>query len=470
MTAIKLRPYQEKSVEDIRKSYLSNRRAPLLVAPTGSGKTVVFSFIAGSSSKRNKRVLILVNRIELIRQTSQKLIEFNVPHGIINPKYSPDYSKSVQLASVMTLNNRLSKIYHPDVIIIDECHGSPAASYKKVLEYFPAALKLGVTATPIRLDGKGLGVEAGGIFDDLIPGPTIKELTKLGYLVPCQVYTAKKAIDLINIKIKQGDYDRSALSDLLNKRHITGQAIAHYKQLCDGKPAVVFCSDIKHAESVAEDFANAGYRAFSVDGTMDDATRKNILDGLTTGAVQVVTSVDLISQGTDIPAIECAILLRPTKSTGLYIQQVGRSLRLSPGKTKAIILDHVGNVLRHGMPDEDREWSLEGAERKRGGNGEASISVSICKSCYAAYPPQIGCPYCGHVEPVKERKQEVVEGELVMVSEEHAAFLKEQKKVMIGSAKTLAELQDVGKQLGYDGRWAYMIWKSRQVKKGQPAN
>ena len=465
MTVITLRPYQDKAVADIRGAYQRGRKAPLLSMPTGAGKTVVFSHIASSAKQKGKKVLILVNRIELIRQTSAKLAEFNVPHGIINPKYPADYSKCVQLASIMTLNNRLDKIDTPDVIIIDECHGSPSATFTKVLEYFPSALKLGVTATPCRLDGKGLGIDAGGMFDEIVPGPSIKQLVKLKYLVPAQVYTAKVAIDLINVKIKQGDYDRAALSDLLNKRHITGQAIKHYKQLCDGRPAVVFCSDIKHAQGVAEDFTAAGYRAFSVDGTMDDATRAGILKGLTTGEVQVVTSVDLISQGTDIPAIECAILLRPTKSTGLYIQQVGRALRPSPGKTRAVILDHVGNVLRHGMPDEDREWSLEGAERRTKGGGEASVSVSVCKSCYAAYEPQPQCPYCGHIEPVKERAPEVVSGELVEVTAEHAEYLKEQKKIMVGKAKTLDDLKEVGRQLGYDGRWAFMVWKSRQDKK-----
>jgi superfamily II DNA or RNA helicase len=470
MSIITLRPYQEKAVSAVRKAYQQDKKAPLLVAPTGSGKTVVFCYIAASASLRKKRVLILVHRIELLRQTSTALAGFGVGHGLINPKYNSDLSQHVQVASVQTLIRRLAKIHPPDVIITDECHHATSPTTRKILDYFPAARILGVTATPCRTDGAGLGVNAGGIFDELIYGPTVKELIRLGYLVAPVVYTAKKAIDLINVKIRQGDYDRSELSDLLNKRHITGQAIAHYKQLCDGEPAVVFCSDVKHAQDVAEDFNAAGYMAASVDGTMDDADRSRILAGLADGTIQVVTSADLISEGTDIPAIGCAILLRPTKSTGLYIQQVGRALRPSPGKTKAIILDHVGNVLRHGMPDEDREWSLEGAEKKTKGSGEAQISVSICKSCYAAYLPQPSCPYCGHIEPAKERAPEVVSGELVEMTPEHAAYLKEQKKVMVGKAKTLQELQDVGKQLGYDGRWAFMTWKARQSKKGQPAN
>lgn len=454
-----LRPYQQTGVDNIRGAYIQKFKAPLFVLPTGGGKTVVFCHIAQQSSSRGKRVLILVHRVELLRQTSAALTKSGVRHGLINPKYTPDLTAAVQVASVQTLVNRLNKYPVPDIIVIDEAHHATAGSWRKVTEYYSNALILGVTATPIRGDGKGLHS-----FDTLIMGPQISELIEMGYLVQPIIYAPKKRPDFSSVKITRGDYDKSEVINIMDKPTITGDAVAHYKKLCSGVPAVAFCVSIAHAEHVAESFRKAGYRAYSVDGTMDDDTRSRILNGLGNGSIEVVTSCDLISEGTDIPAIGCAILLRPTQSTGLYLQQVGRALRPSSGKTNAIILDHVGNTMVHGFPDDEREWSLSGMKkRSRKQIQEAAIAVRQCAKCYAVSKPAPVCPYCGDVKEIKSRELLQVEGELEEIKRKKV--IKQQRRTEVANAETLEDLIELGESRNYKPGWARAIYKARQEKK-----
>ncbi len=458
---LKLRLYQQTGVDEIRESYINKNVAPLFVLPTGGGKTVVFCKIAEMTSKNNRRVLILVHRVELLRQTSKALNKSGVEHGLIHPDYTPDRNALVQVASVQTLVRRLDKIDAPDLIIIDESHHAVAGSWLKVKNHFDKAKILGVTATPIRGDGKGLD----SVFDDLILGPQISDLIEMGFLVKPIVYAPKTKIDFSSVKIVRGDYDREQVTELMDKPTITGDAVQHYKKLCSGVPAVAFCVSINHAKHVAEEFRAHGYRAFAVSGDMSDDERTNILNGLGDGRVDVVTSCDLISEGTDIPAIGCAIFLRPTKSTGLYIQQGGRALRLSEGKTQAIILDHVGNVFNHGFLDEKREWSLEGKKKRSKRNAEPSISVKQCEECFAVHEPAPSCPYCGFVYKAQERELEQVDGELVAVTEIDKKAIQKKRRMEVGRARTLPELLEIEKKRGYKSGWAIYMHRIRNNKK-----
>lgn len=459
---LQLRPYQHEIIQGVRNSYLDGYRAPLVVAPTGSGKTVIFSYIAASTSARGKRVLILVHRIELLRQTSNKLTEAGVYHGLISPKYTPNLHAPVQVASVQTLIKRLEKIAPPDLIIIDEAHHATAGSWRKVVEAFPNARILGVTATPCRGDGTGLGQNAGGVFDDLVIGPQVPQLIDGGYLVKPVIYAPKQKLDLSDVRTVRGDYDTKQVADLVDKPTITGDAVQHYMRICPGAPAVVFCVSVNHAQHVAEEFRRAGYRAYAADGSMDDDTRARILNGLGNGTVDIVTSCDLISEGTDIPAIGCAILLRPTQSLGLYIQQVGRALRPSPGKQFAVILDHVGNVLTHGMPEEYREWSLDGEQKKRGKKSqEQSIRVTQCEQCYSIHEPAPQCPVCGFVYPVKADVPQQVDGELI---ELQASMMRRQKVKEVAQARTLEDLMRIEEERGYKKGWAKHVLASREKR------
>jgi superfamily II DNA or RNA helicase len=460
-----LRPYQQNLFEDIRKAYIDAFKAPLVVLPTGGGKTVIFAHVAASVAARGKRVMVLVHRVELLRQTSEALHKSAVDHALVNPKFTPDYRKKVQVASVQTLVNRLSKMTAPDLIIIDEAHHATAGTWRKIVEAFPNARILGVTATPCRGDGTGLGVNAGGLFDILLEGPTVQWLIDNGFLVKPVVYAPKDKLDLSGVKIVRGDYDTKEITSRVDKPRITGNAVAHYSKLCPGEPAVVFCVSVIHAQHVADEFRAAGYSSYAVDGSMEDDIRKRILNGLGNGTVQVVTSCDLISEGTDIPAIACAILLRPTASLGLYIQQVGRALRPSKGKDRAIILDHVGNVITHGLPEEPREWTLDGEPKKtRKTLTEKAITVKQCMQCFAFQEPGPTCPHCGFVHPIESKELQEVEGELQEITPAQAMAMKKQRIVEVARAKTLEELQAIGRARGYKPGWATHMMQHREKK------
>lgn len=461
---LKLRDYQEQAVGNIRQSFISGKRAPLLVLPTGGGKTVVFSYIAATTAARGKRVLILVHRVELLRQTSAALTKASVRHGLVNPQYTPDIMAPVQVASVQTIIKRLHLFQHFDLVVIDEAHHALANTWKKIIDHYSTARILGVTATPCRADGTGLGIEAGGVFDELILGPQVPELIQRGYLVKPVIYAPAQRLDLSGLRTRMGDYEKDALAEFMDKPTITGDAVAHYQRLCPGVPAVAFCVSVNHAMHVAEEFRRAGYRAYHADGSLDDDVRKRILNGLGNGTVDVVTSCDLISEGTDIPAIGAAILLRPTQSLGLYLQQVGRALRPCAGKDRAVILDHVGNVLTHGLPDELREWTLEG-ERKRKGKPkeqEKTIPVKQCEKCYAIHEPAPRCPVCGHVYEIKQDAPKQIDGELVELTAEQKLRIRKQKVTEVARARTLEELERIAQQRGYKNGWARHIYNSRQ--------
>lgn len=461
--SLSLRPYQSDVVSGVRNSFKEGFRAPLAVLPTGGGKTIVFCHIAENVATRGKRALILVHRVELLRQTSRALMKNGVRHGLIHPSFTPNAMEAVQVASVQTLVKRLHifKNREPDLIVIDEAHHATAGTWRKIIEAFPKALLLGVTATPCRGDGTGLGKDAGGMFDTIVEGPQIEELINMGWLVRPVVYAPMERVDLSGIRIRMGDYEKKELNDRMDKPTITGNAVSHYQRLCPGTPAVAFCVSITHAEHVAEEFRRAGFRAYAVDGGMDDKERTRILNGLGNGSVDIVCSCDLISEGTDIPAIGCAILLRPTKSLGLFIQQVGRALRPCEGKDRAIILDHVGNVITHGMPEEFREWSLEGETRKRKKDEEKekTIRTQMCPKCYAIHLPAPACTQCGNIYFVEEKKLREVDGELREITEADKDAIRKARKREEAQCKTLDQLRELANRRGYKPGWAENRWK-----------
>ncbi len=469
-----LRDYQQTGVQALRERFRRGDRNVLYQLPTGGGKTVVFSYITEGASKRGNRVLILVHRQELIRQTSASLHEIGVEHGIIAPGYTPTWD-NVQVASVQTLVKRLTKIHAPQLIISDECHHAGAASWAKIFAHFSQANILGVTATPVRLDGKGLGRSAGGFFDSMVSGPTVSALIKQGYLAEPKIFAPPIGADLSNLRKKYGEFVTAESAAALDKPVITGCAVKHYQKLANGIPAIAFCSSVAHAEHVAEQFRSAGFQAASIDGTMHDNERKARISALGNGGLHVLTSCDIISEGTDIPIVGAAILLRPTASMGLYLQQVGRCLRMYSGKKHAIILDHVGNVMRHGMPDEDREWTLDGENKtSKKKNDEQDIKVKQCEQCYTVHVPSSRCPFCGYVYEVSIREIEQAEGELQEVDAKRLAEIEADRKKMFqrreeGQCRTLQDFQALAERRGYAPGWAYHRYRARQQRGGSPS-
>ncbi len=496
-----LRPYQQKAVDALRAEYAQGAKAPLFVLPTGGGKTYVFCHIADKIVSAGKRAVILVHRQELLMQASRSLRAMGVPHGLIAPGFR-DNREPIMVASVQTLRQRMKKstpeqiavAFNFDLVIIDEAHHAVAGTWKYIIDHLPgnAAILgsthvdvsdprnvrhlhriLGVTATPCRSDGKGLGTAAGGVFDAMVQGPTIRALIAMGFLVQPVVYAPPSQVDLTGVRTTRGktqDYNQRDLAGAVDKPRITGSAVAHYARLCPGKPAIVFCASVEHAQHVAAEFRAAGFRFYAIDGAMADGERRGLIAGLGNGDVDGLCSCDIISEGTDIPVVEAAILLRPTQSEGLYLQQVGRALRPAPGKQRALILDHVGNCLVHGLPDDDRDWSLDGAaKKKRGAKDQALPSLWRCKAfaCFAMNnAAATTCQHCGAAREVAARTIEQVDGELKPLTAEEIEAIRRKRKAEQGKAQSLEDLIELGKQRNYKNPifWARKVLQARGVR------
>lgn len=459
--ALKLRPYQETLIDKIREKMNQGSKRILVVAPTGSGKTAMVAHMLGTASNKGLRSVFNVHRRELIKQSIEAFYKAEVRHGIIANSFVENTHPLCQIASVQTLARRLNKYRAPRLCIWDECHHIAAGQWKNIFNAYRGSFHIGVTATPERLDGKGLREW----FDCMIEGPSVSELIEEGWLSPYKLYAPQK-IDMTGVHKRMGDYNISEAEELIDKPTITGSAINEYKKLAEGKRAVVFCLSIKHSVHVAEQFKASGVPAIHVDGNTPVHERDRAIELFESGQVKVLCNVDLFGEGFDLPAIEAAILLRPTQSLSLYLQQVGRSLRPAEGKTHAIILDHVGNWERHGLPDQKREWSLDGRAKVPKGQ-KAEPSIRVCEKCYAAQPPgRSTCIYCDHEFVIKHREIAEVDGELAEVN---ATAMKAKRKNETWQAKSLEELYQLGLKRGYKHprQWAKHMFNARQQRKLQ---
>jgi superfamily II DNA or RNA helicase len=337
---------------------------------TVTHNTVTFSFVVQNAVRKGTRVVIIAHRREIVCQISKALTDIGVEHGIVAPGFRGT-SALVQVAMVQTLVKRLGAIPTPGLLVIDECHHAAAGSWLKIMEAWKGCKVLGVTATPIRLDKKGLGVA----FDDMVCGPTTNELIERGALAPYLYFAPPSDVDMTGLRVVSGDWEAEASDHAVIQSRALGDAVEHYKKYLIGRPALAFCASVAGAEEIAAYFTQAGIPAMSVDGGMKTAERVRRLKMLEDGELMIITSCMIISEGFDVPAVAGAILLRPTMSLSLFLQQIGRSLRPKEGGGCAIILDHVGNVNRHGMPDMERVWTLDGLK------GDAE-PISQCKLCH----------------------------------------------------------------------------------------
>lgn len=464
--------------------------AVLVVAPTGYGKTCMFSSLAAQLQLGGLRVIILVHRHELIAQVSATLTRLEVDHGCIAPHYPDERDKQVQIASVFTLVRRLDHYEAPHLLIIDEAHHAVSkTTWGRIFSSWPNAARLGVTATPERLSGEGLHE----CFDELIIGPSVEQLIEQGHLSNYRIF-APPTSAAKGVHRRRGDYDRSELAEAMDRPTITGDAVDHYCRLSKGKRALVFCVSVKHANHVASDFSAAGFPSCSIHGGLRREEREDIVRQFSTGEITVLTSCDLVSEGFDLPAIEVAVLLRPTQSLALYLQQVGRALRPYPGKEYALILDHAGNTMRHGLPDDLHKWSLNGRQQREASSGKEAIGCRTCRVCFAAVRSGISiCPYCGYEWPIESREVEMVDGELTEVRKNKLVCRScgELKKIIhvvpanpnshvcndcyerlnrqrreVGQAQEYGDLLRIEKERGYRPGWAWHVQQARQRKKG----
>jgi len=450
---MKLRDYQQTLADRVRCAFRDRHRRPLVCLSTGGGKTVIFSYITSNAVALGNRTWIIAHRKELIRQAGDTLSQFGVHHAVIKAGRPADDGCMVQVASIQSLPSRIGKIQPPDLIIIDEAHHAISGAYRRVLDAYPQARVIGVTATPCRLDGRGLG----DVFDALIEGPDLGWLTENGFLSPARYFAPPVPLDLSGVRRARGDYETAALEAAMNKPAITGDAVEHYRKFCDGQPMLSFCVSVAHAKAVAEQYQAAGYRAAAVDGAMRDDERDDRIQGLATGKWQVITSCDLIGEGLDVPVCVAAQLLRPTESLILHLQQIGRVLRKAEGKTHAIILDHVGNCQRHGLAHDARQWTLEGRKSKP---KEGEILVRECPECYSAHKPAPVCPYCEFQYPARPKsKAEIRAGEL-----EEIKAVQIRKKAEERDCRTLEDFIRLGTERGYSKPvvWAQIRMKARR--------
>lgn len=452
---MELRPYQNQLANDIRGAFGSGANRPLAVSPTGSGKTVLFSYITSQVLKRGSRVIIVAHRREILDQISATLKRVGVPHGFIQAGKSASIQPAM-VASIQILARRLDTIPAPDLVIIDEAHHSVSKSYVQMFAAWPTAKFIGVTATPERLDGKGLGA----MFDRMVMGPSVQWLIDNGFLAQPVYYAPREVVDLSQVHTVAGDFDRSEAEEIVDTPRITGDAVTHYVRFCNRQRAVAFCISVAHAQHVADTFNSCGIPSASIDGTLDPEVRKQRVEDLTAGKILVLTSCELISEGFDLPAVNAAILLRPTHSLSMHLQQVGRALRPYPGKTNAIILDHVGNCLRHGLAEQERDWDLSGREKRL--KKSSLVETKQCSKCFAIFAGTV-CPQCGSQREIAVREIEEVDGELQRLSIEDISKKREERREE-GKCKTLEDFRALAKLRGYKLGWAFFRWQARQRK------
>jgi len=465
--SVTLRLYQEDGVQGIRNSLKKNKRV-LYVLPTGGGKTETFIYIAETAMAKGKTVFFLVHKKNLVRQISERCKKYNLRHGIIAGGYSKQYYLPAQICSVQTLKNRLADVPVPDLIIVDEAHHSNAGTWKTILDHYSEVYTLGVTATPIRTDGQGLG----DIFQDMILGPTPAELVKMGNLVMPDYYTFKNLKGLENVKLdKHGEYNKNELDKLIEQSGLVGDAVKEYTKLAPSEPAIYSCISIAESKKLADKFREAGYTSEAVHGELKDEDIERIFKGLADRSINVVTFCDLISEGTDIPAVAVVGLCRPTMSMALYLQIVGRGLRPCEGKEKCIILDHVGNIGRHKHPLMPRDWSLEGIKKKRKKKKQEEEKYDeyyFCESCYFVYEKsEECCPKCGLVNEKKKRELKIVQGIAVKdtTTLEELLNRKEQKVNNDICFKYFEELWIKKEIFGNKDWWVYYYHLGNIVKK-----
>ena len=445
-----LRPHQQQALDDLRAAYRAGYKAPVLVMGTGGGKTHTSAQIIRSAVDRGRRVWFMAHLREILDTTSAKLNAEGIAHGHIMAGRPESPDMPVHVVMVQTAVRRLDRLPRPDLIVIDECHLAVAATYRQVVQAVGNPTLLGLTATPCRLDGRGLGE----MFDTLVQSCDTAQLQRDGLLVPIRYYAPSRP-DLAGVRTVAGDYAQGEVAERMNRPSITGDAVAHYTKLAHGRPCVVFCTNVRHAKDTADAFSQAGYRATAISGESATDERTQALEGLRTGTLDVVVNCQLWVAGVDAPSIGCVILLAPTKSVTKYLQSIGRGLRTAPGKTDLVVLDHAGNAFTHGLPNEARDWSLDGA-KKRAKQADEVEPVRQCEHCYFVHAPAAVCPNCGYVHPVKERKIQQTEGELAELT-----AVKREKRREVGRARTISDLIAIAKERNYAMGW---VWQMARIK------
>ena len=443
---IQLRPYQQDIFDKSIKAFKDGAKGICCVLPCRSGKSYIMArMIKGAKGN----VLVLAHRHTLINQHKELLESL----GVLTDK--------VRVESVFTEASRLGK-YAPnevDLIIIDEAHLSEAMSYRKVCEYYDCRRVL-FTATPARLDGKPLT-----LADTLITGITATELINNGAISNYDYYAPDLKLNFEKIDMVAGEYNNGQLTDLMCQSAIYGDILKYYCTLGENRQAIAYCTSVKHSEQTAKMFCDNGITAISIDGSMSQKERNIKMDMFRSGEVQILCNCNLISEGVTLPNASVALLLRPTMSLPLFIQQACRVLTPVEGK-KAVIIDFVNNVQKHGMPTETHNWSLtQSVEKRKEFNEDGTLSIRQCENCFKCFKTASVCPYCGYEYKVKGRElksvQDVELKKIEAIQKEEQEKQKKIARMEVGQCRTLADLQKIAKERGYKSGW---IWQMARIK------
>jgi DNA repair protein RadD len=453
--APELRAYQRSVFVRIWAAIEMGQRRILLVAPTGSGKTVIGAEIVRDAVSRSLRVLFLAHRRELISQASRKLHAAGIDHGILLPGYPPRLGEAVQVASIATLHARAIRtatIDMPlaDLVIVDEAHHARARTYRRILEAYPNAIVIGMTATPCRGDGRGLG----NVFEVLVECPPVAELIAGRFLVPSRIYAPTRP-DLSGVRVERGDYVEAQLAERVDTPKLVGDIVSHWHRLAERRPTVVFATSVAHAVHLRDEFRRSGVLAEHIDGSTPIEEREAILAKLAGGTVEVVVNCMVLTEGFDCPEIGCLVLARPTRSLGLFRQMVGRALRPASGKVDALILDHAGAVFAHGFPDDPIEWTLH--EDRRAENTAQSArmqhrapALTDCPECRAVRFEGQPCPACGWRPRPKPAAVNVIDGDLGLAQRDRTVA-----GPNIDQQRYYRQLMGLAQQRGYKPQFAY---------------
>jgi superfamily II DNA or RNA helicase len=456
-----LRNYQQDIIDRTRKELQSGLKRVLIQLPTGGGKTAIASYMIKSAHERGFVCWFVCNRQELVDQTARSLYKIGIPFSYIAAGYDYDDKKNVFVCSIQTLNRRIATIKKkPKMIYWDETRGIAAKSWSSVFWNFPDAFHIGLDATPCRLSGEPLS----DYYQKMVKGPSVSWLMDEGYLCKYKIF-APKVANFEGVKTRMGDYVISDLDSIMNQKKILGNAVKEYQKHASGKRNLVFCNSIMHSENLCNEFIEHGIKAESIDGMMGDVERKAVLKRFESGETKVVTSVELVTAGFDLPAIECVTLERATQSVALAKQMIGRGLRPHEGKDKLIILDHVNMWQSHGLPDDDIDWSLEGSRKPK---KLSEKSVKQCEKCYFVFEPnRRDCPECGHAPEIKHREvdMEHTDDELAEIDPNMVRKQAKQEQAMAQSKEDLERL-GIARYGAHKGRrWAHHVFQARQAKK-----
>ena len=437
---------------------ISSHDSALLVLPTGGGKGSIAAIMGRGAADKNLRSVFMAHRIEIVDQLVSTLQSVGVEPGVIATGYPEHANRLVQVASVQTLSRpkRLFMTPAPSLLVIDEAQHAIAKQWKTIRSVWSTSKVVGLSATPIRLDGQGLG----DVFESMVEGPDVAWLIANNYLAPYRAFAPSRP-QTAQLPMAGGDYTRAANEALMNKPSITGDAVSTYMKYVYGKPAIAFCVSVKHSMEVAAAFCAVGIVAVHVDGDTPRDVRRQIMTDFRAGKIDVLCNVEVFTEGTDCPGAEVGIFLRPTASYGLWRQMVGRILRYQPGKV-AWLFDHAGNFEKHGLPDDPITWSLQGTGKKSRGDLESAMAVRTCPACYAVSPAsKKTCERCGSAFPLTPREVKKLEGELREIQKIKARRqLKDEKR----GAKTIEQLVDLAKRRGYKNPtgWARLQMEFRE--------